>query len=127
MLKNGENSKFKDDILQMAGILGFPGGDINLRDDKKGIVIGFDVVSADNRVLKEIRSQKDFDSFVNYNPLKPLESKVKRKLAEDQAKKSGKYSTISAIKGLTDAQRGGLSITEYMKYLQSQNYLIGEE
>jgi hypothetical protein len=127
MLKNGENSKFKDDILQMAGILGFPGGDINLRDDKKGIVIGFDVVSADNRVLKKIRSQKDFDAFINYNPLKPLESKVKRKLAEDQAKQSGKYTTLSDIKALTSAQRGGLSVTEYMKYLQSQNYLIGEE
>lgn len=127
MLKNGENSKFKDDVLQMSGLLEFKNGRIIPITDQNGNQRGFRILASDNRTVKDIKSQKDFYDFINYNPEKPIQSKVNRKLAEDQAKKSGKYSTISIIKGLSDAQRGGLSVTEYMKYLQSQNYLIGEE
>jgi hypothetical protein len=127
MLAKGRDSKFKDEVLQMSGLLEFKNGDVVPITDENGTNMGFKIYSNDGRKVKEITSQKDFYDFINYNPEKPIQSKVNRKLAEDQAKKSGKYITLSEIKNMTPEQRQGLSVTEYMKALQSKNFLIGEE
>jgi len=127
ILKNGRNSKFIDDLLQMGGNLGFPNGDIVPIPMEGGGYAGIKVYSNDGRKIKEIRTQNDFSDFINYNPVKPTESKVKNKLATDAAKKAGKYVTLSQIKNTPESQRSGLSVTEYANFLRSNNYIVGEE
>lgn len=127
ILKNGRNSKFIDDLLQMGGNLGFPNGDIVPIPMEGGGYAGIKVYANDGRKIKEIRTQNDFSDFINYNPVKPTESKVKNKLAIDAAKKTGKYVTLSQIKNTPESQRSGLSVTEYANFLRSNNYIVGEE
>jgi hypothetical protein len=126
MLANGRDSKFKDDTLQAAGLLNYTNADVVPMVSPGGITYGFKLYTNDGRLIKEIKSQDEYNAFINYNPQKPLESKANLRLAKDQAKKTGKYATLTDIKNMTPDERGGLSVTEYMKYLQSMDYLIGE-
>ena len=127
IVRNGDKSKYVDDLLQMGGNLGFANGDFVPIPMKGGGFAGFKLYSNDGRLIKEVRSQGDLVDLITYNPEKPIESKANKKMAIDSLKKSGKYVTLTEINNLPEASRGGLSVTEYANWLRSQNYYIADE
>jgi hypothetical protein len=121
LLEKGRRSEFKDDILQMSGNLNFANGDVVPIVDN-GKITGVKIYSNDGRAIKELRSQEDFYDFINYNPLKPIESKISRKMAEEQLG----VKKMSSSDVILNAKQQGVDPETYKNYLISIGYTINK-